>query len=214
MPKARQAATFLLLAALFAAGIFVGIKVPRLFGRGTPQRMFDTPALLKQVQTLSDLVTVKYVIEKAEAWEDPPQPILYAFGDAGFNRILLLAHGVAKAGVDLGQIRAEDIRIQGKTIYINLPAARITDVYLDDNLTQVVEWKTGLLRSFDKNLEQKVRLVAVQDIRSAASHGGILKDADDRARAQLASFFGQMGFEKVEFPLTDSSLPRLNSDQH
>ena len=38
-----------------------------------------------------------------------------------------------------------------------------------------------------------------EDIRRAARNGGILKDADERARAQLTSFFRQMGFEKIEF---------------
>jgi hypothetical protein len=39
-----------------------------------------------------------------------------------------------------------------------------------------------LLRSFDKDLEQNARKQAVEDINRAARNGGILKDADERAR--------------------------------
>jgi len=48
-----------------------------------------------------------------------------------------------------------------KKIVIKLPPARVTDKYLDDKLTKVVEYKTGLLRSFDKDLEQNARQQAV-----------------------------------------------------
>jgi hypothetical protein len=131
---------------------------------------------------------------------------------AGDNRILLLARGVIKAGVDLGKLKPEDLRIDGKTIWINLPPARITDAYLDDKETKVVERTTGFLRSFDKDLEQNIRRTAVEDMRQSASRGGILRDADERARTQLASFFTLMGFEKVEFNLRAESLRGLGAE--
>jgi division protein CdvB (Snf7/Vps24/ESCRT-III family) len=80
-----------------------------------------------------------------------------------------------------------------------MPPSRITDAYLDDTLTKVVEQKTGLLRSFDKDLQQTAREQAVQDINRAARNEGILKDADERARSQLTNLFHQLGFKEVEF---------------
>ena len=50
------------------------------------------PSVLKQIQTLSQLVTVKYVIEKVVILED-----VKWFGE---NRVLLLAHGVARRFAD------------------------------------------------------------------------------------------------------------------
>ena len=63
----------------------------------------------------------------------------------------------------------------------------------------MIERTTGLLRYFDKDLEQKARKNAVEDIQHAARDGGILKDADVRARAQLTLLLKQLGFESVEF---------------
>src|SRR5437762_2487316 len=73
------------------------------------------------------------------------------------------------------------------------------DAELDDHLTQVVERNTGFLRSFNKDLEQTARQNAIDDIRRAARSSGILKDAEERARAQLTHLCRQLGFEDVEF---------------
>ena len=206
MANARRATTAVAVVALFLAGLFFGSKLQRWFGGKGATRTYDTPVLLQQVQTLSELVTVKYVLEKVEVWEDPPSGLVSQFV-AGDNRILLLARGVVKAGVDFHQLKPEDIRVDGKTIWINLPQARITDAYLDDKETKVVERSTGFLRSFDKDLEQNVRRTAVDDMRQSASRGGILRDANDRARTQLASFFQLMGFDRVEFNLAAGPVP-------
>ena len=82
---------------------------------------------------------------------------------------------------------------------MRLPPTRITDVYLDEKHTQVLERDTGFLRPFNKDLEQTARQNAVDDIGRSARAAGILKDADERARAQLTTFFRQLGFEQVEF---------------
>jgi hypothetical protein len=89
--------------------------------------------------------------------------------------------------------------VSGKKIAIKLPPPQITDAYLDDKQTQVIERTTGLLRVFDKNLEQTARQNAIDDIRRAARNSGILKDAEERARAQLTSLCRRLGFEEVEF---------------
>ena len=95
-------------------------------------------------------------------------------------------------------MQPEDLRISGKTIWLRLPPVQITDVYLDDKQTRVVERSTGLLRTFDKDLEQVARQNAVDDLRRSARTIGILKDAGDRARDQVKLLFLQMGFENVE----------------
>ncbi|HXS68989.1 MAG TPA: DUF4230 domain-containing protein [Candidatus Polarisedimenticolia bacterium] len=200
MAKARRVMILVAVVALFAGGIYLGFKLSRLFGSQGPHRVYDTPVLLQQVQSLSELVTVKYVLQKIEVWDDPPPAILSLF--AGDNRILLLAQGTVKAGIDLSQIKPADIKVRDKTISIRLPHARITDCYLNDNETKVVERTTGFLRSYDKDLEQKMRKMVLDDMRADALRGGIRTEADDRARRQLANLFTMMGFEKVEFILS------------
>ena len=182
--------------ALLVLGICAGLTAARWRGGGP--RITNTVTVVEQVQTLSDLVTVKYVMQKVEIVDSPPESTLGKFIQ-GDNKVLLLALGVVKAGIDLKKITPDDVMISGKTLTIKLPLPRITDAYLDDSQTKVIERTTGFLRSLDKDLEQTTRQYAVEDIRNAAQKNGILNDANDRARLELRAFFLQAGFERVEF---------------
>ncbi|MGO9479552.1 MAG: DUF4230 domain-containing protein, partial [Limisphaerales bacterium] len=175
---------------IFAGGVWLGFTVPRWLKLGSGLHMGNTATVIEQVQTLSDLVTVKYVLEKVVILED-----VKWYGE---NRVLLLAHGVVKAGIDLKRITAGDVTISGKKISLRLPPPQITDAYLDDPKSQVIDHATGLLRAFDKDLEQTARQNAVDDIRRAARTDGILDEADKRARLELELFLRQAGFEQVE----------------
>ncbi len=193
MQKSRLALVLALALFVFAIGLglWLGALALRSVGfGGSKLKFYNSATVLQQVQTLSQLVTVKYVMEKVVLLED-----VQWFGE---SRVLLIAHGIVKAGVDLQDLKPEDVRVAGKKISIRLPAAQITDAYLDEKQTRVVERTTGLLRMFDKDMEQTARQNAVEDIRRAARTSGILKDADERARMQLKNLFLQMGFEEVE----------------
>jgi hypothetical protein len=71
-------------------------------------------------------------------------------------------------------------------------------VYLDDRRTQVIERSTGVMREFDKNLEQDARRQAVDQIKVAVRDSGILKDAEERARIQISGLLLRGGFSDVE----------------
>ena len=190
MLKTRLIIVGLMLAIAAGVAVFCALMWVRLAGLRGPPKIQNTTTILKQVQTLSDLVTVKYVLEKVVILED-----VKWYGE---NRVLLVAHGIVKAGVDLQQIKPEDVRLTEKKVVLKLPQARIMDAYLDEQKTRVVDRTTGLLRTFDRDLEQNARRQAVDDLRIAARYNGIYEEAGERARLLLANFFHQLGFE-VEF---------------
>ncbi|TMQ01933.1 MAG: DUF4230 domain-containing protein [Verrucomicrobia bacterium] len=190
MLKTRLIIVGLVLAIAVGVALFCALMWVRLPGLRGPPKIQNTTTILKQVQTLSDLVTVKYVLEKVVILED-----IKWYGE---NRVLLVAHGIVKAGVDLQQIKPEDVRLTEKKVVLKLPQARIMDAYLDEQKTRVVDRTTGLLRTFDRDLEQNARRQAVDDLRIAARYNGIYEDAQERARLQLANFFHQLGIE-IEF---------------
>jgi hypothetical protein len=174
---------------IFLIGAALGFYLTRV---NRPSSVtYNTSVILKQVQTLSQLVTVKYVMENVVVAEDAKW-----YGD---NRVLLVAHGIVKAGIYLDQIKPGDISVSGKKLKIKLPAAAITDVYLDEHKTEILERTTGLMRAFDKDLEQNARKNAVQKLTRAAYDNGIIKEANERARTQMSNLFYQLGFEDVSF---------------
>ena len=190
MLKTRLIILGLVLAIGAGVALFVALLWVPLPLSSAPPRIQNTATMLKQIQTLSELVTVKYVLEKVVILED-----IKWYGE---NRVLLVAHGVVKAGVDLQEIKPEDVRVDDKKVVMKLPRARITDAYLDDQKTRVVDRTTGLLRTFDKDLEQSARRQAVADLSISARFNGINGDAEERARLQLSNLFHQLGLE-VEF---------------
>jgi hypothetical protein len=185
----KMAGTLAVVAAIFALGLLFGLISYRwLSARASGG--FNGATVLKEVETLSQFVTVKYSLEKVVVFEDAKW-----YGD---SRVLLVAHGVVKAGIDLSQIAPGDIRISGKSIHLALPRPRVTDVYLDDRQTQILDHSTGLLRVFDNDLEQSARREAAEDLRLAALHNGILNDAAKQGRSQLTILFYKLGFTDID----------------
>jgi hypothetical protein len=196
MKRLRTVAWTLMVLAILVVAIYIAVTVSRWKSGGL--QFANTTTIVQQVQTLSDLVTVKYVMQKVEIVDSPPESTLGKFIQ-GDNKVLLLAQGIVKAGIDLKKITPDDVAISGKKLTLRLPTPHITDAYLDDTQTKVIERTTGFLRSLDKDLEQTVRQQAVDDIRRGAQSSGILNDANDRARSELRAFFQLAGFEQVDF---------------
>src|SRR5512137_1672969 len=114
------------LSVIFLLGLLIGFILPRLLGTTGCPRIQTTSTVIQQVKTLSELVTVKYVIEKVVVLEDVKWVAVL-----GENRVLMVAHGVVKGGIDLSAIQPADLQVSGKKITIRLPPAQITDAYLD-----------------------------------------------------------------------------------
>ena len=182
------------LALLIFLGLFLlfGVMLPTLrYLRSTRSVMTPTTTIITQVQSMNDLVMVKYVVEKVVKLDGEPSLL-------GKDSVILLLHAVVKAGVDLAGVRPEDVQVTGRKVVMTLPSPRITDCYVDDRKTEVWEYKTAFWRPFDKDLEQSARRQALEAIRLSAGEQGIQKEALERARQQLRLFLGSLGFREVE----------------
>jgi len=149
------------------------------------------PVVLSQVQALSDLVTVKYVTEQIVQLEDG--------NILSKDRIVLIAHGVIKAGIDLNKVTAEDVRVSGKAISIHLPAPQILDKYLDEKLTEVSTRETGWFVFHRKDLETEARQKALAGLVTAARTDGIDREAEQQAKTLIGQFFQALGYDRVEY---------------
>lgn len=190
MKSLASFAQALFLIVLFALGLWLGAHYKQWLGIPEGPRIRTSAAVLQQIQSLAQLVTVRYVLEEAVIVED-----VKWYGE---NRLLLLAHGVVKAGVDLTRVQPGDIEIRDHRLRLRLPAPRVTDAYLDESRTQVIDRQTGLLRRFDREMEQMARQTALREIRLAAHEAGVLKEAEEQARLQLTRFFQAAGFREVQ----------------
>ena len=174
---------------IFIVGGIIGLIFGRMLAQGPVPLIANTTTIVKQIQSLNELSTVRYTLEKVVILEDVKW--------YGGNRVVLVASGVVKAGVDLGKMSEGDVRISGDVLTIKLPKAEVLDAYLKDRETQVLDRSTGLFREFDKDLEQEARKQAVGQMLIAAKKNGIVADAEERAALQLQAFFGKLGFKEV-----------------
>jgi hypothetical protein len=167
-------------------------------GRSTT---FDTsvPAVVHRIQRLNRLETVVYSIDTVVegSKSSPVLPDLLA-GD----RLLLVVHGQSIAGIDLAQLRPEDVRIDDKngsrSIHVTLPASQLFITTLDNQHTRVYARSTGLLVPVDQNLESETRAKAEQQLQQSALADGILDTARKNARATITTLLYSLGFQQVD----------------
>src|ERR1700722_2445639 len=158
---------------------------------------FDTsvPAVVQRIQRLNRLETVVYSIDTVVegAKSSPVLPDLLA-GD----RILLVVHGQSIAGIDLSQLKPEDVRINGTSIHVTLPASQLFVTTLDNQHTRVYARSTGLLVPVDQNLKSDTRVKAEQQLQQNALADGILDTARKNARATITTLLYSFGFQQVD----------------
>jgi Protein of unknown function (DUF4230) len=167
-------------------------------GRSTT---FDTsvPAVVHRIQRLNRVETVVYSIDTVVegSKSSPVLPDLLA-GD----RLLLVVHGQSIAGIDLAQLRPEDVRIDDKngsrSIHVTLPASQLFITTLDNQHTRVYARSTGLLVPVDQNLESETRAKAEQQLQQSALADGILDTARKNARATITTLLYSLGFQQVD----------------
>ena len=161
----------------------------------TPTIYPDPVTVINQVRTLARLETVQYTVEKVITAESGQGPLGFLFGD----KMLLVAHGVVIAGIDLQKLQTGDVRIDAQgTIYIVIPAAEVFTATLDNNKTYVYSRDTGLLAP-KKDLETTARQAAEQQILQAALDDGILDTALTNGKAYLQRFLLSIGLKQVVF---------------
>ena len=154
------------------------------------------PTVVDRIQRLQRLETVVYTMDKlvTGAKENPIFPDFLA-GD----RLLMLVHGEVVAGIDFSNLKPGDVRLEGKSVHLRLPAAQLFSTRLDSAKTRVYSRQTGLLVPTDPNLETQVRQEAERQLQAAALADGILQTAQQNAGGTITSLLQGLGFEKVEF---------------
>jgi hypothetical protein len=152
------------------------------------------PTVVSRIQRLERLETITYTMDKVVEG-DRSSTVLPDFlvGD----KLLLLVHGQAIAGVDLSQLKSSDVALQGKTVTVHLPPAQMFVTALDDSRTRVYSRSTGWFVQADPNLESEVRSKAEQELHDSALSAGILTTARNNAAATLTRLLLGFGFEQV-----------------
>src|ERR1700689_2658377 len=209
-----RAASRVALALGLAVGVFLGVlafgfvgwtMLSHSSGRAVLSRMWSAvtgrtltidvsqPTVVDRIQRLQRLETVIYTMDKivGGAKENPVLPNFLA-GD----RLLMLVHGEVVAGIDFSNLKPGDVRVEGKQVWLRLPAPQIFSTRIDSAKTKAYSRQTGLLVSTDPDLETQVRQEAERQLQEAAMADGILRNAQQNAASTIMSLMQGLGFER------------------
>jgi hypothetical protein len=115
-------------------------------------------------------------------------------------RMVLVAVGEVDAGVDLDELRPEDVRVMGDKVFINLPEARIIDSSLDEDKTSLYDRDRGLFRiRGNDELIDEARRDAEDRMVEAARKNGILDKAQNNAETSIRTLVTSLGYDEVQF---------------
>jgi len=190
-PKSLFVATTAVLAV-----VLIGLVLFMVLRPGGALRAADPPAVVYEIRQLSELVSVRYLVQKVVGLEEQKSPV-------GSEKILLIVQARVLGGIDFNQLQPGDVqhRSNGQWL-VKLPPARILHVNIDAKETKVwdrrITWWTPWVAP-NPDLERQARLKATQEIESGAREMGILNDARHNAESTIRALLGSFGIRSVAF---------------
>src|SRR5271154_5960137 len=176
--------------------VLIGLLLFIVLRPGGAFRKAEPPAVVFEIRQLSELVSVRYLVQKVVGLEEQKVP-------AGSEKILLIVQARVLGGIVLNTLQAGDVqaRANGQWL-VRLPPARILHVNIDDKETKVwdrrITWWTPWVAP-DPDLERQARLKALEEIEAGARAMGILTDARHNAEGTLRALLLGFGIHNVTF---------------
>lgn len=203
MPLWAKAVTaFVLVLVVLFAGIRLAVLpgIKSLFGTETTDR--SGPALLRSIKDMSryDAASGNFQVVV-----DLEKDAKYLPDAVHGSRTLYVGAGTVEAYVDLGQVGANGVTVNGDrtSATLRLPHARLGKPALDADHSYAVSKQRGLLDrlgdvfSDNPNSEHAVQKLAVSHIGEAAKDSGLTTRAEANTTRMLEGLLHSLGFKDV-----------------
>lgn len=183
---------------LIAGAFFIGNTLSgfSLFGGGEEFTQVSQ-TVVEQVQNVAKLTTVEVIesttIEKGNdfGW------LNWARGDSIFMFVVVeIGAGIDFDRLDTGSF---DVDEESGTVTVQLPAAEIISVAVDNQQTQVIDRRTGVFTGGDVQLETDARQVAEEVLVENAIQSGVLERAATNAEDVIEGLLLELGYTRVMF---------------
>lgn len=168
----------------------------------TELEVADSTILLEKIQNLQELTTTIYQTETVI-----PTSADRTFGKnwtVATTKMLYLARGEVKAGINLNQLTKDDIEITSDKIAIAIPSAEILDSKIDVNHSQVYHYDRGFF-NLGPDVAPQLQTLAQQKtltrIVANACNEGILNQANQQAKKAIASLITATNDREVKITI-------------
>lgn len=153
--------------------------------------------VVKQVQDSSELTTALFTMEAVV----PTQQDSTMGGVViGSTKLLYIAHGEVRAGIDLSKIALTDVQAQGDALTVRLPMPKLLDSKIDVSRSSVYDYSRGALGlgpDVAPQLQSLAQQKALLKITDAACEKGILTQANDRAKLVLGQLLKSPAYKSI-----------------
>ncbi len=188
---------------LGAAGLFYAVAegqrlartVSEPFTRPQPTAVLLSPTVI--IERLRDASELTTAIATIETVVDASQDRTLGPFTIGRKKLLYVAHGDVRAGVDLAALTPADVTVQGGTVTVRLPPPRILDKKVDVSRSRVFDVDTELLAPAAPDLQSQAERYALDRILLAACEGGVLAQANQRAEVVVRALLASAGPNEV-----------------
>jgi hypothetical protein len=189
----------LLLVGVWRSGDRFFKKVEELFTPPPATPKVDVRSVVvRQVQNASELTTAVFAME---AVVPTSQDQTVGSLVIGTTRLLYIAYGEVRAGVDLSQLQVEDVQVSGDTVRLRLPPPRLLDSKIDVARSSVYDYNRGFLGlgpDVAPKLQELAQQEALRKIQVAACSNGVLDKANDRAKLVVVQLLSTVGDKEVQ----------------
>ena len=168
--------------------------------RSQPVVIDETPIIIKEINTLAQLVTVTFtdevVMDTAKVGNGMPSLLPLSIGTIltpSVDKLVIIGRGKVIAGTDLKQIKEKDVFVTGDSIHVNLPAAQILQTIVNpsgfETFIEQGSWSEAAATSLKVKIRDKITKQALEQ--------QILKQANDRSLNIIEVFLRNTGFKKI-----------------
>lgn len=175
---------------------------------GCKNKLPDPVETVAALQNLKNLATVEYTVTKVVKVDDN-----LAWYKPGDRKILITCEAKIKAGINLEEIREEDISISGKSISIHLPQPKILTVNMPPDKIKVAYSNVGIFRDeFSADERNALVTQAEKQMWAAGEALGMIGQAKLNTQTFLNSFLIQLGFDKVTLTFDKKTNDRTKTN--
>jgi hypothetical protein len=156
---------------------------------------------VESIQNLAELTTIE-MVEYTTVEKGNDEGLLnWAVGE----KLEMFAVARIGAGIDLDKLQEGDVLADPETgrVIIQLPAAEITYIAVDNERTHVYNRETGVFTKGDPDLERAARLTAEEALVGQALASDILGQAEERAEVVLGDLLESLGYTSISIVVAE-----------
>ncbi|MCF8374029.1 MAG: DUF4230 domain-containing protein [Bacteroidales bacterium] len=151
-----------------------------------------------KIQSASKLATTEFTVDKiVHGTKTKKLAWVVKLNEA---RFLAYSQAKIKAGIDLNKLKAEDIKIKGKCIDIELPPVEVIIFsYPPDNfrVDEEISDYNKLLNKISLEDQEEFFQDAEMDIRNNLEYMGIVETTQQHTRTLLTGLFKSLGYQEI-----------------